>query len=60
MVRLGHEGEKGTFYFFIEGPTARNLEALGATNSTTTNQIAVFAVRDIIAAARSNGSTGSP
>ena len=47
---------------FIESPTARMLEAVRAAKSTRANHNAVFVlvVRDINAAARSNGSTGSP
>jgi len=34
--RKGDKREKGTGYFFIEGPTVRMLEALRAANSTRT------------------------
>jgi len=58
---LDKRGEKGTGYFFIERPTARILEALGAANSTRTNQraVLVLVVRDINAAARSKRSNRS-
>ena len=55
------EEEQGTGCF-IGSPLARRLEAAPAAPSARTNQKTVFVlvVRDINAAARSNGSTGSP